>query len=83
MRVGALACGVWRVARGVHHDNDTVTIAEHGPVLSDVGDNPEARGCVLRDRGCTRLDTDQEEGALHDARQVSPGIDNKALPARC
>lgn len=68
MRVGALACGVWRVARGVHHDNDTVTIAEHGPVLSDVGDNPEARGCVLRDRGCTRLDTDQEEGALHDAR---------------
>jgi diguanylate cyclase (GGDEF)-like protein len=54
-----------RVARAVQLDTP-LAIAELDAVLSAVQDKPAARGCVLRDRGWSRLDTDQLEGALSD-----------------
>ncbi len=55
-----------RVARAVQLSSNAQAIAELDAVLTAVGGNPAARGCVLFDRGWLRLNTDQLEGALGD-----------------
>jgi diguanylate cyclase (GGDEF)-like protein len=55
-----------RAVHAIGQDDAAVGLAEFDAALLVAADRPLVRGCLLRDRGWTRLSTNDLEGALRD-----------------
>jgi diguanylate cyclase (GGDEF)-like protein len=59
-----------RAVHAIGQDDAALALAEFDAALLAAADRPLARGCLLRDRGWTRLGTNNLEGALSDLMEA-------------